>query len=363
MSVTHADKLAGVLPVVISGGRPALKDRPTARLLGQLRGVTRPPVWLVRDDRAAAYERDQHQLLTFGRDWAEDWAAAHWTSHEPYQPGAFLGAFTEREAACQLAEQQGAWAVLLLDDNLRRLFLMFMNRACTSRLAARHGGLGLFADLLAAVALSTNGQMVGAALSAAPPSADPGTMARPGFPYSLYLERLDLPPREPYYGPTEDDILHAIAYGANHTNATAALVPPLRYVKAAKQAGGMRDHYDATRSVGLQRMAPAVTRISAQRSHANGMGAGRVFHTMTRDAIRTPLVVFDRQLWDQARAAITGLADEFAAEYAADVARKVADRAARATHGPARASTEADEAAAAARRPAQADQPGRAPAD
>ncbi len=49
-TVTSTDALAGVLPCVISGGRPTLDERRTGRWLGALHGVTRDPVLIVRDD-------------------------------------------------------------------------------------------------------------------------------------------------------------------------------------------------------------------------------------------------------------------------------------------------------------------------
>src|SRR5215467_11140135 len=101
MSVTPAEALAGLLPVVISSGRPALVRRPTARLLPALAGVTADPVWLVRDDEAPGYERDRWELATYPLAEAEGYAEAHWTSHKPYAPGGFLGAFTAREWACR----------------------------------------------------------------------------------------------------------------------------------------------------------------------------------------------------------------------------------------------------------------------
>jgi hypothetical protein len=330
MSVTPADKLAGLLPVVVSGGRPKLVDRPTRRHLPALAGVTAAPVWLVRDDEAPGYERDHHELVTFPRAEAEAYAAARWTATEPWAPGMATGVFPAREWACRLAEDRGHWAALVLDDNVRRL-VVFMNRAATRRLVDRHGGLALFADILAAVTLATNARMAGAMLSAANPASEPDIFARPGFPYSVYTEVVG-PGREDWYGPTEEDIFHAYQYGANASSDTAAVVVPLRYLKDhTRQSGGMRPLYAGhTRSVGLQRMAPEMARLGVHRGHANGAGEPRVFHKMIRGAIRTPLVITDPGLFAQAQGELAGLADEFTAEYAADVAAKVTSRAARA---------------------------------
>lgn len=329
MSVTPSDRLAGLLPVVITGGRPRLADRPTARLLPALRGVTADPVWLACDDDAPGYERDGFELATYSRAWAEDYAAAHWTAVEPYRRGRFLGAFPGREQAALLAESRGCWGVLQLDDNFRGLYL-FMGYAWTSAIAARHGGLALFADILAAVTLATNAAMCGAELDSLNPAAQVGLFARAGFPYSLFAERVG-PGREPWYGPYEDDILHAYQYGASPGPATAAIVVPLHYKKAdRKHGGGMRSAYTQARAAGLQRMAPEIARISIHSQFSNGRGGPRVFHAMTGGAIRTPLVITDPVLYTAAAARMTALAAEFADGYRTAVAAKVARRAARA---------------------------------
>ena len=275
MSVTPADKLAGLLPVVISGGRPKLAQRPTARLLPALDGLTAPPVWLVREDEASSYERDGHEVASYPRAFAEAYAQGHWTGAAPYQPGGFLGAFCGREAACLLAEARHCWGVMQLDDNLTHLACYMLNPA-SCRVVTQAGGLGLFADLLAAVTLATNGAMVGAALTAAHPAGsllagDKPIFARPGFPYSCFIEVVS-PAREPWYGPTEDDILHAYQYGANASAATALVVVPLRYRKDHRAKDGMRQAYDHTRSVGLQRVAPQMAQLAIMR-RANNSGA------------------------------------------------------------------------------------------
>jgi hypothetical protein len=329
MSVTPARWLAGVLPVVISGGRPALADRPTRRLLAALEGVTADPVWLVRDDRAAGYERDRWEVVGYPLAEAEPYAAAHWIGPDPFAPGAFLGCFTEREWACRTAEARGCWAVLQLDDNIRQVKL-FTGYGAGRRAADAAGGLGLFADLLAAVTLATNSVMTGAKLDAVTPQGEVGRVARAGFPYSLFLEVVGAG-RLPYYGPIEEDILHAYQYGADPTAATAALVLPLHYLKDHhRQGGGMRPFYrDERRSVGLQRVAPEMARLSVHRGHANGRGTARVFHSMRTGAIRTPLVVTDAGLYAAVGERLRELSAGVAAAVQADAAERVAARAAR----------------------------------
>jgi hypothetical protein len=317
MSVTPASDLAGVLPVVISGGRPALDERRTARFLPALQGVTADPVWVVRDDQAAGYEPDGREIVTYPLADAEAYAATHWTAPERFRPGAFLGAFAGREWACRIAEQRGYWAVLQLDDNLRDLRL-FTGYGMTSPFTYMNGGLGLFADLLAAVTLSTNSVMTGAALDAVEPSSAIRSrqLARPGFPYSLFIERLG-PGREEWYGPTEDDILHAYQYATNPSPATAAIVTPLHYIKVPGGGTGMRAHYDHGRAAGLQRAAPEMAAIRVLTAHANGRGQPRVFHQMKAGAIasRAPLAVTDRDLYLAAVARTNDLAAELAAGF------------------------------------------------
>lgn len=335
MSVTPPDLLRGVLPVVISGGRPQLRDRQTRRLLAPLEGVTADPVWCVRDDRAAGYERDRWEVVPYPRAEAEDYAAAHWMGPGPYEPGAFLGCFTEREWACRIAEERGCWAVLQLDDNLRRL-TAFVGYASSAKVVAARGGLAMFADLLAAVTLATNSRMTGAKLQAVNPATEPGTFVRPGFPYSLFVERVG-PGREPYIGPVEEDILHAYQYAGSAEAATAALVYPLAYIKnhgGRGERSGMRVYYRAgVRAVGLQRMAPEMARLVVRQTHSNGRGEPRVFHWMEPGAIarRSPLAVRDRDLFEAARAYCEELAAEVMAEHLAQLRERLARRAARAS--------------------------------
>jgi hypothetical protein len=319
MSVTPRSDLAGVLPVVISGGRPALAQRSTARLLPALAGVTADPVWLVRDDQAAEYERDRWELAVYPLAAAEEYAAAHWTAPEPYRPGAFLGAFTGREWACRLAEERGCWAVLQLDDNLACLYA-FTGYGICAELVTEHGGLGLYADILTAVTLATNSRMTGAALDSVPRDARVvRQVARAGFPYSLFIERTG-PGREPWHGPTEDDILHAWQYAVRADTATAAVLTPLGYHKENTARTGMRAHYDHGRAAGLQRAAPEMASIQVLARHSNGRGEPRVFHRMTPAAIRrrAPLTVTNPALYGAVADALDELAADVGARYRDD---------------------------------------------
>lgn len=316
--------------MVISGGRPALAQRKTHRLLGQLHGVTADPVWCVREDEAPSYQPDpEHELVTYPRGWAEQWSREHWFDVLPWPEG-FTGIHPAREWGARTAEERGHWAVLLLDDNIVQL-TVFIGYGASARVAQRHGGLALFADIIAAVTLSTNARFTGAQLRAVNPATEAHIFARPGFPYSIYAEVCGQG-REPWYGPWEDDILHAFAYGQEGSNHTAAVIPPLRYVKEHQVAGGNHAWYDGRRSAGLQRMVPQGARISVQRTFANGRGGGRVYHSMVPDAIRTPLAVHDGELFRAARDKMDQLAAELAAEARWDLRVRM-DRHARAADG------------------------------
>ena len=329
MSLTPASKLAGILPAVISGGRPQLRQRPTAKFLRDLHGVTADPIWVVADKDAIAYEDDGHEIAAYPRAWAEEYAAAHWTGMKPPEPGGFLGAFPGREYACRLAEECGCWAVLQLDDNIAAL-TCFRERTAGYRLVGFRGGLGMFADVLAAVTLSTNGRMTGAYLASVNPNKYNLRVSRTGFPYSLFLERCG-PGREEWHGPFEDDITHAYQYGSSADPGTALVVPTLLYKKETTSKSGMRASYNHERSVPLQRMFPETAKVGVRKTHSNGRGAPRVFHTMLNTAIRTPMVITDHDLYAQIAAYLTSLGEEFTALLRQDIRATVNRRAARAS--------------------------------
>lgn len=326
MSLTPTDKLAGILPVVISGGRPQIKQRRTAGFLRDLHGITADPVWSVMDEHAIGYEEDGHEIAVYTRAWAEEYAAAHWTHIRPPEPGGFLGATPGREWACRLAAERGCWAVLQLDDNINQLSC-FRGRKAGKRVVNFRGGLALYADVLAAITLSTNGWMTGAFLESVAPQKF--KVSRVGFPYSLFLERVG-PGREEWFGPFEDDITHAFQYGSNGSPAqTALLVPWLLYKKETKSKSGMRANYNSERSVALQRMFPESAGIGIRKSFSNGRGQPRVFHTMSNTAIRTPQIITDRDLYGRVTAQATSMAGEFATLFQQELRERVNKRAAR----------------------------------
>jgi hypothetical protein len=323
--VTTVEQRRGILVAVISGGRPELRHRPTASFLPALHtaGVA-DVIWSVSEPDAPGYEPDAHPLSVYPRGWAEEYAAAHWMHPDPPAPEAFLGAFPGREWACREAERRGCWAVLQLDDNID-LLKFLRGTASSQRLVTDRGGLSLFVDLLAAVMLSTNARMAGAQLDSVNPASLETKVARVGFPYSLFLERVG-PSREEWFGPFEDDITHALQYGSRADGATTALVPTLHYHKENQSRTGMRKHYDPARSQQLQRLFPQAATVGVRKTRSNGRGEPRVFHKMPRGAIRNPLIVRDPVLFGAVRGRLQDLAAEWLVAEEAGNRAKVARR-------------------------------------
>lgn len=298
MFVTSSADRAGLLVAVISGGRRTLKLRPTSRFLGEARAAgVQDVIWLVGDWEAEKYERDENPLVTYSREWAFQYAKDHWTSPDrPPQEDGWIGVFPGREAACLEAERRGCWGVLQLDDNIVDRYLLRATRGGKSIVNVR-GGLAFYIDMLVGVALSTNARMVGAQLASI--ANERYRVARPGFPYSCFIEKVG-EGREHWYGLFEEDIFHAIQYGDRSDGSTAALLPLLRYQKASAQVGatgGMRAYYDHERSRQLQALNPHAVRIMVKKTMSNGRGTPRIFHNMPAGAIRNPLVVTDPELY------------------------------------------------------------------
>lgn len=325
MFVTSDEQRGGLLVAVISGGRPKLKERPTARFLADLAGSGVAGItWVVAEKDADDYERDQHDLTVYSDEWAEEYADTHWLRPTPYERGTFYGAFVGREAACLEAEKRGCWGVLQLDDNIIAL-LMLRQTTTGAAMIGRNGGLALFVDHLAAVALSTNGRMVGAQLSAVTPSIEPAS--RPGFPYSCFVEKVG-EGREHWVGPFEDDITHAFQYGTRADNATALVVSHLQYRKESKSKSGMRSAYNHERSVQLQRCFPESAKLVIKSTKANGItgdDTARVFHQMKAGAIRNPQTITDHDLYGRYKKRVEEMHREFASlmhQHTADKIRK-----------------------------------------
>lgn len=143
--------------------------------------------------------------------------------------------------------------------------------------------------------------------------------------------------REAWHGPTEDDILHSIQYGSSPAGVTSAVVSCLHYRKPSggRDGGrdGMRAHYDQTRSVGLQRVAPQAAGIRLRQARANGAPYPRVFHTMTGTSIRNPLVIRDRVLYAAAAGRVSQLGRDAMEDFRAGRLQTVDARAARLRRG------------------------------
>lgn len=309
MFVTSADQRAGLLVAVITGGRPELKDRPTHKFLDELRAAGFTNItWVVAEHHADDYERDDHDMSVYPSQWAADYARRHWMSVDPCPPaGGFHGAFPGREWACLEAERRGCWGVLQLDDNIKALTFL-QTRSAGYNIIRENGGMALFADLLAGVTLSTNGRMVGAQLMSLPRVQL--EVARPGFPYSCFIEQVG-DGREPWNGPFEDDITHAFQYGTRADGATAAVLPMLLYGKEHASNTGMRKKYNHKRSVQLQRLFPESARIGIRKAKSDGRYNPRIFHTMLPNAIRNPLAVTDRGLYNQVVERLNGMLSEW----------------------------------------------------
>ena len=311
--VTTAEQRNGLYVAVITGGRPLLKQRPTNLLLASLREAGfRNPEWIVNDRDAPRYESDGlSPLNVYTHTWAYDYAREHWLNIDLPISDGFYGAFPGREWAARQAEAAGCWGVLQLDDNILSGLGFLRNTAAGCKLIRDNGGLGLFADLLSALSLSTNVRMMGAQLSAVIPSEkESGVLIRPGFPYSCFIEKTG-EGRASWLGPFEEDIQQAFQYGDRADGDTAAVAPLLTYRKEHASKTGMRSDRGATRAVALQRLNPQGASIGVRATRSNGKGGPRVFHTMRSGAIRNPVRVHDPILYGAARDRVQVLRSEW----------------------------------------------------
>lgn len=279
-----------VLVAIITGGRPELDARPTRQYVEPLRAAGITDVeWVIRADHAPGYERDDLPLNVYSVKWASAFARAHWRHPTAvWEHGGFFGAFPGREWAMRSAEERGYDAVLQMDDNVTTLGLL--NSTMPAYRAALDGGEVL--RVLIDLCLSTNARMLGGQLNSVMPTGLIQTV-RPGYPYSVFVERCG-PGRMPYYGPFEDDIMHALEY-ARHggPNRTAAVVDAIRHKKEYKSKGGMRTAYDATRGLEIARRYPENARIGMGRKSSSPRDNERgVRHFLTTKGF-TPVRVTD----------------------------------------------------------------------
>lgn len=279
-----------VLVAIITGGRTALSDRPTAQYVETLRESGFTDIeWVLREDHAAAYERDDLPLNTYTVDWASEYARTHWRHPTAvWEHGGFFGAFPGREWAMRSGEERGFDAVLQMDDNVTTLGVL------NSTLPAYRDALsaGECLRILTDLALSTNAMMTGGQLNSIMPSGLITTI-RPGYPYSVFVERTG-PGRLPYFGPFEDDIMHALEYARNGgPHRTAAVVDAIRYNKEYKSRGGMRAQYDASRGLEIARRYPENVRIGVGRKSSGPRDTEKGVRHFTNTKKFTPVRVID----------------------------------------------------------------------
>lgn len=170
MSAANANNidLAENLQVaIISGGRPKLKQRATARLLAPLKNAgIKNIAWVVSEKDAPQYEHGEYPIETYSTEWAYNYAATHWMKPTKPTPGDFLGAFPGREWACRLAQKNHCRYLLQLDDNIQRLSIGSRDTAAGAETAKKLNGLVFYAQTLTNITAATNTRMCGAQLTA-----------------------------------------------------------------------------------------------------------------------------------------------------------------------------------------------------
>lgn len=283
--------MSRVLVSIITGGRPELDARPTRRFIESMHLAGFSDFeWVIRADHAPGYETDDVPLNVYPVEWASEFARTHWRHPTAvWEPGGFFGAFPGREWAMQSAEERGFDAVLQLDDNVDVIGLLNANQpAFRSALDP-----GVLLHLLVELALSTNSYMTGAQLSSVVPKGLT-TLMRPGYPYSVFVERTG-PGRMPYFGPFEDDIMHALEYalhGGPHR--TASVVDVIRYNKEHKaRTGGMRSQYDTRRGLEIANRYPENVRIGMGPRTSGSKDAARGVRHFLNTRGFTPVTVTD----------------------------------------------------------------------
>lgn len=244
--VTTTSKL---LVQVITGGRPNLKERHTAKLLNEVAKVA-DVEWCIREDHVDGYELDEFPMNVYTTDFANEFARTHWRHPvTKWEPGGFFGAFPGREWACRSAAERGYDAVIQLDDNIVNIGPVGASRACYRE------GITTISEqfsILAELSASTNASMLGFQLNSVVPRRS-APVLRPGYPYSLFIEKVG-PGRLPYYGPFEDDIMHALEYSLHGgPQRTAAVIDSLTYKKDHASKTGMRGHYNPLRGLEIAR--------------------------------------------------------------------------------------------------------------
>lgn len=301
MSETPFRSPVKLLVQVITGGRPILAERMTAQYLPELAEIA-DVEWCIREDHVDSYERDDFPFNVYTTDFANEYARTHWRHKvAEWAPGGFFGAFPGREWACRTAEERGYDAVLQLDDNVKRLGVVGAHRPFYREISSTLEIVSIMAELSA----STNASMLGIRLDSIPPSARTKVL-RPGFPYSFFIEKVGAG-RLPYYGPFEDDIMHALDYGLSGGSQTAALIESISYVKDSASKSGMRSHYNPQRGLEIARRYPRnVSLVHALRTSGPKETERGVRHTLRTTGF-SPVRVIDSPRYARVRDHLTGL--------------------------------------------------------
>lgn len=278
-----------ILIAVISGGRPLLKQRPTERLLPKLAPLGDMEL-VVRADQADGYEMSPGVgMNTYSVEWADRYARAHWRHpRAQFVAGGFHGAFTGREWAMKTAEERGYDAVLQLDDNITSIAPVAATKLANHPTTSVLRMYEAVRELL----FSTNLMMLGIQLNSMIPKEHP--TVRVGFPYSCFMEKTG-PGRMPYFGPFEDDIMHAMEYGLNGgPSRTAGLVPLFTYIKESKSGTGMRKHYNAERGLELPRRYPRNARLKVTRRTSSPVEVDKGVRHLLSTRGFTPITITDK---------------------------------------------------------------------
>lgn len=298
-----------LLVCIITGGRPKTEQRPTARWVQDLLGVAEAVEYVLREDHDADYEvEDGVARNPYSVEWADSFARSHWRHPRAvFQPGGFHGAFTGREWAMRSAQYRGFDLVLQLDDNIRYAGTLNCTRSRTYPFVQVPDLVRIGRDLV----WSTNVMMGGFQLNSAltPKMQQSLKTIRPGYPYSFFFEKTG-PGRMPYYGPFEDDIMHALEYALNGgPHRTAAVIDAFSYLKESKSKTGMRGHYNAERGLEIAGRYPrnVVLRESKRTNSPSEPSSERGVRHLLNTRGFTPVRIRDREVFTAAQADLVSL--------------------------------------------------------
>lgn len=314
-----------VLIAVITGGRPPIKSRTTAKLLPGLASEGFSDIeWVVREDHAKGYELDDFPLNVYPAGFDDDYSRNHWEHPAAvWAPGGFHGAFPGREWAMRTGEARGYDMVLQVDDNIGRVGVIDCKRAASHLAVSPAGVVGLVRD----IAWATNVSMMGIQLNAVGPAGSGRQLVRVGFPYSLFVEKTG-PGRMPWVGPFEDDIMHALEYGLHGgPSRTVALLPMFKYDKQTGGGDGMRKHYDPTRGLQLAKRYPNNATLRVSKKSVSPTDRQRGIRHLLNTKGFTPVRVTDCEMFQQATARAERYVADFTTEFHASNREKIRTRA------------------------------------